>query len=165
MHACVYVYIPTGREWTWHNCRSTMCSHENTVTVLRPLPRTRRGVVSYQWKYDPKQIYYHLRGPAGLAHSSDLNNGNMNFHVQNRAGGVCVCGMCEDQVGEGEGACIMVLWTYLCFCLCFSRSLMLPGSLWQKILGLQTLTSNRLLTKQQVWIWYVYVSWREMSLN
>lgn len=64
--------------------KSLTCIHENTDTVLRPPPMTRRTIVSYQCKYDPKQIYYHLRGPAGLAHSSDLNNGNMNVLVEIR---------------------------------------------------------------------------------
>lgn len=64
---------------------------------------TRRGIVSYQCKYDPKQIYYHLRGPAGLAHSSDLNNGNMNVLVEIRAQSVLGDRASVESMEEGRG--------------------------------------------------------------
>lgn len=67
---------------------------------------TRRGIVSYQCKYDPKRIYYHLRGPAGLAHSSDLNNGNMNVLVEIRLLGDRAS---VESMEEGRGICDTIL--------------------------------------------------------
>lgn len=132
--------------------KSMMCYHENTVTILRSLPMTRRGIVGYQWKYDPKQIYDHLRGPAGLAHSSDLNNGNMNFHVQNRAGG----GRCVACVKSRWGGGSMYDATLDLFVLLFVlfQVFDVTRKPLAEDLGLRTLTSKGLLTKQQVWIWF-----------
>lgn len=134
--------------------KSMMCNHENTVTVLRPLPMIRRGIVSYQWKYDPKQIYDHLRGPVGLAHSSDLNNGNMNFHVQTRAGGGRCVACVKSRWGRGREH----VWCYfrlICAFVCAFPGLWCIRKPLAEDWGLRTLTSNGLLTKQQVWIWYV----------